>query len=74
MLYKVGIAAEVVVLAVLKHQYAVVLQQAFLKYQSRYRWQFLQCVWWVGKDKVELLFARLDIAEYIAADTLNIEH
>ena len=67
MLYKVGIAAEVVVLAVLKHQYAVILQQSFLKYQSWYRWQFLKCVWWVGKDKVELLFARLDIAERVAS-------
>ena len=67
MLYKVGIATKVVVLAVLKHQYAIVLQQSFLKYQSRYRWQFLQCVRRVGKDKVELLFARLDIAEHIAA-------
>ena len=66
MLHEVGIAREVVVLAMLEHEDTILLQQSFLEYHAGYGGQFLQGVGRVGKDEVEGLFARLDKSEHVA--------
>ena len=40
-------------------------KDVLLEYEVGYLWQFLQRVGRVGKDKVKLLSARFDEAEYI---------
>ena len=65
---KVGVLREVVVLAVLKDKDAVRRQQTLLEDDVRDGGQFLQRVWRVGKDNVELLVARLQKAEDVAAN------
>ena len=68
MLHKVWIVGEVVILAVLKHKDAIVLQEALLEDQRGDGGQFLQGIGRVGKDEVELLLARFDKAEHVATD------
>ena len=67
MLYKVWGVRKIVLLTMLEHQDTAILQQVLLENQSRDGGQFLECVRGIGKNKVELLFARFDIAEHIAA-------
>ena len=55
------------ILAMLEDKDALWLQQSFLEDEAWDRGELFQCVWWIGKDKVELLFARLDEAESIGA-------
>ena len=74
MLHEMGIVGEVVVLAMLKHKDAIGLQQSLLEDEIRNLGQLFQGIRRIGKDEVELLFARLDEAKGIAPDTLNIEH
>ena len=50
------------------------LEQAFLEDETRNLGQLFQGIGRIGKDEVELLFARLDEAKGIASETLNIEH
>lgn len=54
---KAFVGAEVVVLAVFEDKDAAVGQKAFIKDKLGYLGQFLQRVWRVGKDEVELLAA-----------------
>ena len=65
MLHEVGVLGEVVLLAVLEDEDTVVLQER----QSlvRYLGKGGEGVWRVGKDEVELLAARLEEAEDVAA-------
>ena len=67
MLHKVGVVLKTVVLAVLKHQYAVGLEQPALKDKTRDGGQFGKSVWRVGEDDVKLLSARLDETEHVAS-------
>ena len=55
------------VFAVLKDEDAVVLQQLTFEDKVGEGRQFFQCVRRVCKDEVELLLARLDKAEHVAA-------
>ena len=64
MLYKVWGVRKIVLLTMLEHQDTAILQQVLLENQSRDGGQFLECVRGIGKNKVELLFARFDIAEH----------
>ena len=57
---------EVVVLAVLEDKQATRRQHVLGKYKLGDGGQIGQSVWRIGKDKVELLLARLDEAEHIA--------
>ena len=68
MLHEVWIIREVVVLAVLEDENAVVFQKSSLKDEAGDRRQFLQGVWRICEDKVKLLFARFDISEHIASE------
>ena len=72
MLYKVWGVRKIVLLTMLEHQDSAILQQVLLENQSRDGGQFLEGVRGIGKNKIKLLFARFDIAEHIATDTLNI--
>ena len=55
MLLEVRMLGEVMVFAMLQHEETLGLQQLSLKDDVGQRWQLLQGVGWVGKDKVELL-------------------
>ena len=68
MLPEMGMGREVLVFAMLEDEDAAFGQQSLFKDECWNGGQFLQGVRRVGKDKVELLFARLDEAEGIAAD------
>ena len=59
---------EVVVFAMFKDENAVRLQQLFLEDEVWNLGQLLQCIGWVGKDKVVLLLTTLDEAEDITAN------
>ncbi len=74
MLHKVGVAGEVVVFAMFEDEDTLGLEQAFLEDETRNLGQLFQGIGRIGKDEVELLFARLDEAKGIAANTLNIGH
>ena len=73
MLHEVGMLREIVVLAVLEDEDALRLQQAMSEDEIGNGGQLLQGIGRVGKDKVELLVAGLNVTEYIGAKTLNIE-
>ena len=66
MLHEVRMSGEVVVLAVLKHEDAVVCQQVVVEDELRNGGQLLEGIGRVGKDEVKLLFAALDEAESVA--------
>ena len=70
MLHEVGVAGEVVVLAMLEDKHAFRLQQVALEDEARNLGQLLQGIGWIGEDEIKLLFARLDKAERITPDTL----
>ena len=59
---------EIVVLAMLEYEDAVLIEHIAIQYEVWNLWQLLQCVWWVGKDEVILLLVALQEAEYIATD------
>lgn len=65
---------EVVLLAVLEDEETVRLQQVVLEDQVGYLRQLLQGIGWVGEDHVELLAARFEKAEHIAADQQIVVH
>lgn len=67
MLHEGGMGGEVVVLAVLEDEDAVGLEQAVLEHEVGNGGQLGQCVGRVGEDEVELLVARLEEAEHVAA-------
>ena len=56
------------VLAVLKHEDAVILQQPFFEDKVGNGGQFFQGVGWVGKDKVKLLMATLEKTKHIGTE------
>ncbi len=66
MLHEVGVAGEVVVFAMFEDEDALGLEQALLEDEPRNPGQLLQGIGRIGKDEVELLFARLDETEGIA--------
>ena len=68
MLHEVGMLREVVVLAVLEDEDAVLLQESLFENKVGNGGQFLQGVWRVGKDEVELQFAGFEEAEDIAPE------
>ena len=66
MLHKVGVAGEVVVFAMFEDEDTLGLEQAFLEDETWNLGQFFQGIGRIGKDEVELQFARLDEAEHVA--------
>lgn len=68
MFHEVRIVGEVIVLAVLEDEDAVVLQQSAFENEAGDGRQFLQGIGRIGEDEIILLLAGLDIAEYIAPD------
>ena len=48
---------EVIVLAMLEDEDALLVEQVAIQYQVGNLWQLLQSVWRVGKDEVKLLVA-----------------
>ena len=66
MLHKMGVAGEVVVFAMFEDEDTLGLEQAFLEDEIRNLGQLFQGIGRIGKDEVELLFARLDEAEHVA--------
>ena len=66
MLHEVGIAGEIVVLAMFEHEDTIGLQQSLLKDKTGNLGQFLQGIGRIGKDEIKLLFARLDETEHVA--------
>ena len=67
MFHEMGIIREIIVLPMFEDQYAIILEQSFLKDKAGNLWQFFQGVWWISKDEVELLFTRFDEAEHVTA-------
>lgn len=63
-----GMSCEVVVLAVLKAENAVLSKDAFRQNKVGQVGQCLQLIGWVGKDELELLVAAFYESEYIALD------
>ena len=53
---EVGVLGEIVVLAVFEDEDAVGFEQSALDNEIGKGRNFLQGVWWIGKDEVELLF------------------
>src|SRR5574344_3013993 len=66
-LHEMRMTAEVIVLAMLQYEDAVLLQQWFGEDDVRYRNQFLERIRRVGEDEVETLFATSQEEEYIPA-------
>ena len=67
MFHEVRIIREVLVLAVLKHEDAVLFQQTSLEDEAGDSGQLLEGVWRIGKDEVEAMLAGLDEPEGIAS-------
>ena len=65
-LNEAGMLREIVILAMLEHEDASFCQKVFLEYYIGDGGKVAQSIWRIGKDEIELLFARLDEAEYIA--------
>ena len=59
---------EIVVLAMLENEDALFVEKAAIEYEVWNLGKFLQCVWRIGKDEIELLLARSQEAEYIATN------
>ena len=70
--HETGMLREVILLSMLEDEDTVRFQDTFFKDDAGYRRQLFHGIGRIGKDKVKLLFARLDIPEDISADTLNI--
>ena len=67
MLHKVAVGAEVMVLSVLENKDTAIGKKALFEDDVGYLGQFLKRVWRVGKNEIELLAARLDKTEHVAA-------
>ena len=67
-LQEARMGGEVVLLAVLEHEDAALLQQVAIQDEVGDVGELGQRVGRVGKDEVELLVARLQEAEHVAAD------
>ena len=63
---------EIVVFAMLQDEQPVGFEQLVLKNQIGQSRQAFQCVWRVGKDKVELQMASIDILKYITPNNCQI--
>ena len=68
MLHKMGIGGEIVLLAVLEDEDAVVFQKSLLKDETGNRGKLFQGVWGIGKDEIKLLLTGFDEAEHITTD------
>ena len=74
MLYEARMLREVILLTMLKDKDATLIQQTTIwiiripQNQVRNLWQIRQCVWWVGKDKVELPLATLQETEHVTTN------
>ena len=55
--YEIGVFCETVILSMLKHKYSIFTEHVAGEYQFRYLLQFLQCVWWVGKNQAVIAAA-----------------
>lgn len=71
MLHKTGMRGEFMVLAVFKDKHATWSHDVLLHNEVGNRWQFLQRIGWICKDKVKLLSATLQETEHITTDTLK---
>ena len=67
MFHEMGIIREIIVLPMFEDQYAIILEQSFLKDKAGNLWQFFQSVRGIGKDEVELPFAGFDVAEGVSS-------
>lgn len=68
MLHEMLIRREIILLPVLKDKDTTGLQQGIPQYERRNLRQFIKCIGRVGKDEIELLAARFQIAKHIAAN------
>ena len=59
---------EIVVLAMLENEDALFVEKVAIEYEVWNLGELLQCVWRIGKDEIELLFAGSQEAEYIATN------
>ena len=59
---------EIVVLAVLEYEDAVLVEHVAIQYEVWNLWEFLEGVRWVGEDEVEFLLVALQEAEYVATN------
>ena len=67
MFHEMGIIREIIVLPMFEDQYAIILEQSFLKDKAGDLWQFFQSVRGIGKDEIEPLLTRFDEAEHVTA-------
>ena len=72
MFHEVWIVGEVMVLAMLEDEDAVVFQQSASEDEAGDSGQFLEGIGRIGEDEIILLLAGLDIAEDIAADDCGV--
>ena len=68
MLQESWMVGEIVVLAMLENEDALFVEKIAIEYEVWNLGELLQCVWRIGKDEIELLFAGSQEAEYIAAN------
>ena len=55
-------------LSMFKNKYPIRFEHVVIQDQRRYLGQFIKCIGRVGKDEIELLAARFQIAKHIAAN------
>ena len=68
MLQESWMVGEIVVLAMFENEDALFVEKVTIQYEVWNLGELLQCVWRIGKDEIELLFAGSQEAEYIAAN------
>ena len=68
MLQESWMVGEIVVLAMFENEDALFVEKIAIEYEVWNLGELLQCVWRIGKDEIELLLARSQEAEYIAAN------
>jgi hypothetical protein len=68
MLQESRMVGEIVVLAMLENEDALFVEKVAIEYEVWNLGKLLQCVWWIGKDEIELLLAGSQKAEYIATN------
>ena len=72
MLHKMGIGGEVVLLAMLEDEDAIVFQEPLLKDETGNRGKLFQGVRGIGKDKIKLLLTGFDEAEHVTTNWQNL--
>ena len=68
MLHKMGIGREVVLLAMLEDEDAIVFQEPLFKDETGNRGKFFQGVRGISKDEIKLLLTGFDESEHVTTD------